>query len=492
MKKMKKFFAMFLALAMVLGMSVTTFAESTAKIKIDNLPTGATVKWEKIAEAEPTTPLGWKMVDGITLPTGITLDALAENASGNVNAAEGSINSNEKVAQAIKDINLTHTLDAGATEITGVTPGLYVIEANLTGYTFTRMLAYVAWNEDNTAAVDVTNVQAKGAPDQVNKVITAVPNGEDHTSVTEGDVVPFTVTAQYPYLAQTIENPTFVITDTVKGGTIQGTPTVMIGTTQATDNDVTIEVEDDGTGFTVTFKYNIENASKDVSITYNVVVASGTAPLENNVSSSISSITGGDPTTTEAIVISPKVEAVVEKVNEAGEPLADAEFTLYVKTPENEATHVLTADGVIVLKADIGDAEASEFVSVFGEPATTTLDGEKATAKFVGLDAQKEYWIAETKAPNGYKLNNAAKKLEGAVVTSGTAQKETIDGKEVMVTRNIKTSDFTVTGGPVINTTLSALPSTGGIGTTIFTVGGCAIMIIAAGLYFSLRRKAAK
>ena len=42
------------------------------------------------------------------------------------------------------------------------------------------------------------------------------------------------------------------------------------------------------------------------------------------------------------------------------------------------------------------------------------------------------------------------------------------------------------------NTKLSALPSTGGIGTTIFTIGGCAIMIIAAGLYFATRRKSAK
>lgn len=47
MKKMKKFFAMFLALAMVLGMSVTTLAEGTAKITISNVPEGATIKWEK-------------------------------------------------------------------------------------------------------------------------------------------------------------------------------------------------------------------------------------------------------------------------------------------------------------------------------------------------------------------------------------------------------------------------------------------------------------
>ena len=44
----------------------------------------------------------------------------------------------------------------------------------------------------------------------------------------------------------------------------------------------------------------------------------------------------------------------------------------------------------------------------------------------------------------------------------------------------------------VINNSGSLLPSTGGIGTTIFTFGGCAIMIIAAGLYFATRRKSAK
>ena len=42
------------------------------------------------------------------------------------------------------------------------------------------------------------------------------------------------------------------------------------------------------------------------------------------------------------------------------------------------------------------------------------------------------------------------------------------------------------------NTKLAALPSTGGIGTTIFTIGGCAIMIVAAGLFFATRRKAEK
>lgn len=43
--------------------------------------------------------------------------------------------------------------------------------------------------------------------------------------------------------------------------------------------------------------------------------------------------------------------------------------------------------------------------------------------------------------------------------------------------------------GQLNDTKLSALPSTGGIGTTIFTIAGCVIMIAAAGLFFASRKK---
>ena len=52
---------------------------------------------------------------------------------------------------------------------------------------------------------------------------------------------------------------------------------------------------------------------------------------------------------------------------------------------------------------------------------------------------------------------------------------------------------FEETKAPEVqNTKITALPSTGGIGTTIFTIGGCAIMIVAAGLFFATRRKTQK
>lgn len=502
MKKMKRFFALFLAMAMVLGMSMTTMAapgDATAKITINvKEATGATIKYAKIAEAAPTTPLGWSLVEGVTLSNGVTIEQLANVAQGKSNeeavkdAADGTINSNELVAKAIKDIILDTTLDAGVTEITGVTPGLYVIEVQKNGWTFTRMLAYVAWNNDNTAAVPVTSVTAKGAPDQVAKEISA----EGNTSVSEGDVVPFEVTATYPYLAQTIENPRFEIKDEVKGGEIQGTPVVTIDGANASANDVTVTVAEDKKSFTAVFNYKIANASDAVVIRYNVEVKLGAneTQLENNVSSTISSLTGGDPTTTDAKVISPTVDATVKKTAETadGTALAGAKFALYVESNEGATAYKNAEDAIIVLEEGASVPAGMTALKYVDEQITG--DGEDGTtlgiATFTKLDADKKYWVVETEAPTGYSLNTRAEALTGAVITPGTAEPKEIDGKTVMVTENKKESDFTQV--TIVDTTLSALPSTGGIGTTIFTVGGCAIMILAAGMFFVSRRRAAK
>ncbi len=506
MKKMKKILAMVLAMAMVLGMSLTVFAAEEvpeasaspagAKITVTNVPLDATVTYKQIAVAAPTTPIGWSLAEDVILSNNVTLEQLVTVGGGNADAEAGTINSNDIVAKAIANITLdgTATLNQAAegaevtsAEIANVTPGLYVIEVQKTGYTFTRMLAYVAWNNNNTAAVD-TNVVAKGAPNQVEKEITAL-EGDSHLSVSAGDVVPYTVTTQYPYLAQTIEKPSFVITDTVSGGTIQGIPEVKIGGEEATANDVTIVVNEAKDGFTATFKYNIANASKEVEVKYNVVVAEGENPLENNVTSKFSSATGGEETTTTAKVITPKVIVEFSKISDDETPiaLAGATFALYEETSEQTATHMLV-DGAIVEKADVTEGTTVTYVKEFGT-VTTVLNAEgKASAKFVGLDAEKSYWMVETQAPDGYSLDDTVRQLTGATVTEGVPTLE----NGVLVTRNTATN-FTVNGGEAIkNTKLSALPSTGGIGTTIFTIGGCAIMVVAAGLFFATRKKSTK
>ena len=79
--------------------------------------------------------------------------------------------------------------------------------------------------------------------------------------------------------------------------------------------------------------------------------------------------------------------------------------------------------------------------------------------------------------------------MEGEYNDAGELGSRTVkltDGTEVEV--ELKDDNPYV----IKNTKINSLPSTGGIGTTIFTIGGCAIMVAAAGLFFASRRKVNK
>ena len=102
------------------------------------------------------------------------------------------------------------------------------------------------------------------------------------------------------------------------------------------------------------------------------------------------------------------------------------------------------------------------------EDAVAKLKNKK-NVDVEGLDVGS-YHFEETKAPEGYSINT--------------------DGKTLTLTVNgdVATAKL-YNEGQLNDTKLSALPSTGGIGTTIFTIAGCVIMIAAAGLFFASRKK---
>lgn len=154
--------------------------------------------------------------------------------------------------------------------------------------------------------------------------------------------------------------------------------------------------------------------------------------------------------------------------------LAGAEFALYRNTNDgNREYAVIDKNGYvtgewtkIVAKED-GTFERPENVS-------TVTTNDEGLAVVYGLNIGT-YYFDEVVAPDGYSINEDDKEV--VVEKKGTEEENSV----------------TVTGATnMIDTKLSSLPSTGGIGTTIFTIGGCAIMIAAAGLFFASRRKANK
>ena len=146
--------------------------------------------------------------------------------------------------------------------------------------------------------------------------------------------------------------------------------------------------------------------------------------------------------------------------------LNGAEFQLLKVTPATDGAEA-TKTPVSVVPVKDGEYK----VALEGEEgATTTLVATKGTLKVTGLD-EGTYEFKETKAPTGYKVNS--------------------DNKAFTITAS-EAAEVTVNAGEFVNTKLSALPSTGGIGTTIFTIAGCVIMIAAAGLFFASRKKTNK
>lgn len=142
--------------------------------------------------------------------------------------------------------------------------------------------------------------------------------------------------------------------------------------------------------------------------------------------------------------------------------LAGATFTLS-KNADGSNPIALVSEGNNVYR-----------VAKTGETETITEITTDATGKFTieGLDADT-YYLTETKAPDGYN------KLAGPVII--------VIGENGVVNATTEAPQG-VDEVKVLNQTGTELPSTGGIGTTVFYVAGGALVLIAAVLLITRKR----
>ena len=381
--------------------------------------------------------------NNVKLPTGVT----AETATA------------AKIDLALSKVaaltGFTESTDKTKIEVSAA--GIYAIKAEETGFTYKTATAYVGFGKPYPTLTGA-EVTAKKSPTSVNKTVA----DEDHV-VAIGDIVTYTIEAYVPFLdAANTENRTFTITDQIKGAEyyLAGPNAVNSVTMEGKDGQVgEIVVNEDGKGFTVNLNTLVAgtdnpNAGKKITVTYTAKVTKTT--VENKAGSHAAGVDYGADNVPVKLFTG---ELVLLKYGDGNvnNALANAEFVLYKDGEEVPLTFTKQENGKYKYAPDAEDATA------------TLVTDENGMIDVEGLDVGS-YHFEETKAPEGYSINT--------------------DGKTLTLTVNgdVATAKL-YNEGQLNDTKLSALPSTGGIGTTIFTIAGCLIMIAAAGLFFASRKK---
>lgn len=238
----------------------------------------------------------------------------------------------------------------------------------------------------------------------------------------------------------------------------------------------------------------------------------------------------GTPTTSETPhdnVIAFTYELDLTKVDGADESktLAGASFVLertvegktqYAVLDENKKiTDWLTTTGTVTVNTTNGTvATDGTWVSVYGKSpvATTPTISTTETAgtfNYIGLD-DGTYVVREVKAPTGYKIAaegqaftfvvsaDTTNNQEGTGVdATGSAlktlnlYKDSIAEGNLLNTADEENDKVGKVDTTITNTSSSTLPSTGGIGTTMFYVGG-GVLVAGAGVLLITKKRAKK
>lgn len=495
MKKMKKLFAVLLTLAMVLGMSMTSFAADTkpvesdsAVVTVNDIEAGATITAYQIIDAKYDT----NGFVGYVWATG--MNKVSKQPDTAVTDPEAEVTA-DMITELAKDTDglyqYPNAIVSGKTALTVGTWMLIVTPpASNPAKVYNPMIVSVYYNtnktgDSNTAiggsvsagdyfTVESTPAYAKSTDVSITKTVK-----KDDEKAAVGSNVSFTITGTIPSYSSEYTSATYTITDTLVNGLVfdKVQPVVKVGDNVLAADNYTFT--SDNTSFEIAFKSdyilglaNKSAAERAVEVTYSAKVteAAITRLGENKVTLNYTTKPGENSGAKEDsdFVATFSLDNVLEKVKKDGSALDGAEFTLYKKYENNTLSEKVTS-------------------------YTTKTDGD---IEFKGLDGDLTYYLKETKAPNGYSINDTVYKVEFTNVIKEGKKITSYDVKITDLTTN-KTVTGTISYGTpssnfvttVVNTKISSLPSTGGIGTTIFTIAGCVIMIAAAGLFFASRKK---
>lgn len=545
MKRMKKIMALLLGLVMALAMCMTAFAADTS-LTI-NTTAGHTYKIYQILKGDVSglsdgkgtlanVEVGSSVTDASATAEAI-VNALMNKADGELgNAAYAYVKGGNEVA------TVTGT---GSAVTTTLAEGYYVVtdEYTTTGSdSLSRYLVAVAGPTTMEPKTETPSIDKKIVDTDKNA---AMDDNSKTDTAAIGDTIEYEITGSVPnYDGYTYYY--YVVDDTLsKGLTLDADSfAVKVGDTTLTKGSdyyvYTTNNADGTTNFRLAFE-NIKNYTVDaaISIKYNATVNEdaviGTDPntntakliYSNNPSQSdrgdkegVPGEPGGNVPTGETpdyITKTYVTQIKLTKVDQDGNALNGAEFTLtgtnLTKVKFTTATNFTeAADGSYYkLKsgaytetaptdetADLYESTTTKYtkttstnvVEASGSGASANVKafvGDDGILYFTGLD-KGTYTLTETTTPTGFNtidpINFEIKgTIDGATATVGGNITWSSDNQNLTWNEASQTFEITIT-----NIAGKLLPSTGGIGTTIFYVAGTILVLGAAVLLITKKR----